>query len=157
MYIAGHVGVALLCYAPVAAALVSTGSPELAAVGTVAAIAVAGLPDVDHSLPVEHRGPTHTVWFAGAVALLAGGLGALSGVVLGDGLVLAAVLGSAVFVSVISHLLADSITPTGISPFYPLSDWHHSFDIVPAANPRANAAFLSLGLLFTVLCLVLVV
>jgi len=33
----------------------------------------------------------------------------------------------------------------GIRPFAPLSGWHHSFDLTPAANPRANVALLSAG------------
>ena len=157
MYIAGHVGAALLCYAPVAAALVSGGHPELAAVGIGVAVAVAGLPDIDESLPIDHRGPTHTVWFAVGVALLGGVVGLVGGGVIGDGVLLGAVLASAVFLSLFSHLLADSITPMGIRPFAPVSSWHLTFDIVPAANVRANAAFLSGGIGGTGLCLLLVV
>lgn len=156
MYIAGHVGAALLCYAPVAAALVSTGQSELAVVGVVVAVAVAGLPDIDHSLPVNHRGPTHTVWFAAGVALLCGVVGWGVGTVTGNAVVLGGVIGSAVFLSLLSHLLADSITPMGIRPFAPVSSWHWTFDIVPAANTRANAAFLSGGVGGTGLCLLFV-
>lgn len=156
MYIAGHVGAALLCYAPVAAALVALGQSDLAAVGVGVTVAVAGLPDIDHPLPINHRGPTHTVWFAAGVALLGGVIGVTAGMVTGNAVGLGAVIGSAVFLSLLSHLLADSITPMGIRPFAPLSSWHVTFDIVPAANVRANAAFLSGGLSGTGLCLLVV-
>jgi inner membrane protein len=157
MYVAGHVGAALSCFAPVAAWLTATGETELAAVGTVTAVAVSGLPDVDHSLGVEHRGLTHTVWFVAAMGLVAAGLGWLAGDVVGESVPLAWVFGTAVFVSGLSHLLADSITPTGVRPFAPLSDWHHTFDIVPAANHRANAAVLTLGLVLVAAVVALVV
>ena len=149
MYVAGHVGAALSCFAPVAAWLTATGETELAAVGTVTAVAVSGLPDVDHSLGVEHRGLTHTVWFVAAMGLVAAGLGWLAGDVVGESVPLAWVFGTAVFVSGLSHLLADSITP--------ISDWHHTFDIVPAANHRANAAVLTLGLVLVAAVVALVV
>lgn len=155
MYIAGHVGAALLCYGPVSAWLVAGGNLELAAISTVVAIGVAGLPDIDQFLPVEHRGPTHTVWFAitvsvavGVIALSVGVAGASAGLV-GDASTLAVVVALATLVSLLSHLLADSITPMGIRPFHPLSPWHHTFDIVRAANSRANAAVLGLGVGFT--------
>jgi inner membrane protein len=145
MYRLGHAGAALCCYGPVAALLSAGGDPTLAAVGTAVAVGLSSLPDVDEVLPIPHRGPTHTVWFVAACSLLAAGLGVVAGARLGNPSVLATVFATATAISLVSHLLADSITPMGIRPFAPLSGWHHSFDLTPAANPRANAALFGAG------------
>lgn len=153
MYAPGHVGAALCCYAPVAAALTRGGEPVLALLGAAVAVALSTLPDADNYavVPLDHRGPTHTVWFVGAGTIAATGVGALAGaLVLGRPVAVAATVGVAAFVSLGSHLLADVITPMGIRPFYPLSAWHHSFDITPANDPRANAAILIVGVLVAV-------
>jgi inner membrane protein len=145
MYRWGHLGAALLAYAPVGATLTARDDPTLAAVGFAVAIATATLPDADERLPIDHRGPTHTVWFLLACSAVAVGVGVAVGGVFGSPVAFGVVLGAAVGVSLASHLLADSVTPMGIRPFAPLSGWHHSFDLTPAANPRANVALLSAG------------
>jgi len=61
MYWRGHVGIALLAYAPVAGAVRVAGEPELTVLGAAVAVTFATLPDLDHRLPVAHRGPTHTM------------------------------------------------------------------------------------------------
>jgi inner membrane protein len=141
----GHVGAALLITTPFAAALAATSAPELAVLGLVVAVSVSSLPDVDQSLPIEHRGPTHTVWFVVGYAVVAAGVCWLvapevSGVV-----------GTAVALSLTSHLLADSITPMGIRPLLPLSSREFCFDIVRAANQRANWLLFGAGLAVTAL------
>lgn len=158
MYGPGHVGAALFCYAPVAAALTRSGEPALALLGTGTAVALSTLPDADEfdTLPVDHRGPTHTVWFVVAATAVLAAAGALLGLAAGRPAALAATLGGAAFVSLTSHLLADVVTPMGIRPFAPLSRWHHSFDLTPAKNPRANTAMLGLGVLFALGCQVAV-
>lgn len=157
MYRWGHIGAALFAYAPAAAALIHAGKPLLMAVGGIVAVGCATLPDADESLPIDHRGPTHTVWFVSGGALVFASIGGLLGVSVGRSVVFAVTAGGAAFLSLGSHLLADSITPMGIRPFYPLSKWHHSFDITPAANPRANTTMLGLGVLFFLICLAVVV
>lgn len=82
-----------------------------------------------------------------------GHVGAVVGATVGRPSGLAAAVGAASAVSLGSHLLADSITPMGIRPLYPLSTWHHSFDLTPAKNPRANVALLAGGGLLAVSCL----
>lgn len=152
MYRWGHVGAALFCYGPIGAALSSANEPGLALLGTLVAVALSTVPDADEFLPMDHRGPTHTVWFvAGASALLAL-LGGGIGLAIGRPVALATTAGIAAAVSLSSHLLADSITPMGIRPFYPLSMWHHSFGVTPAANPRANTTMLGVGTLFALVC-----
>lgn len=152
MYRRGHVGAALFVYAPVGAALSRGGEPWLAVLGAAVAIACATLPDADEFLPIDHRGPTHTIWFVlggAAVAAVAGwGLGSI----VGRPDAIAVTVGLAAGLSLGSHLLADSITPMGIRPFYPLSTWHHSFGVTPAANPRANTTMLGVGIAFTLCC-----
>jgi len=147
VYRLGHVGAALFYYAPAGAALTAVGEPRLAGVGAAVAVAVSTLPDADEleRVPADHRGPTHTVWFVVAAAAVLAGLAALAGLAVGRPAALAATVGVAAALSLTSHLLADSITPMGVRPFYPLSAWHHSFDVTPAKDPRANVAMLAAG------------
>jgi len=65
MYVLGHVGISLLLYAPLAWLLLSTGQPAVAALTGLLMIVLAPLPDLDtYTDRLDHRGPTHTVWFA---------------------------------------------------------------------------------------------
>lgn len=141
----GHVGTALLATTPFTAALAATGAPDLAVLGLAVAVAVASLPDFDQSLPIDHRGPTHTVWFVVGLGLLAAVGGWLVAPRVGP------VAGAAVGLSLTSHLLADSITPMGIRPFAPLSNRELCFDLVLAANRRANWLLFGAGLVVTLL------
>jgi len=156
MYQYGHYGAALLAYAPVGLVVAGTGNAEAAILGGVAAAGLSTLPDVDHRLPlVEHRGPTHTVWFGLAVAITTGVLGVVAGGQRGP---LAAMgLGALGFVvgelAVGSHIAADALSPAGVEPFAPLrTDWY-SADLVRAKNPVANVALLVLGVLTAALAL----
>ena len=158
MYWRGHVGIALLAYAPVAGAVRVAGEPELTVLGAAVAVAFSTLPDLDHRLPVAHRGPTHTVAFAvagGAFVALAAAVASLAG----GGLALAAATpagtalppwtpvfaGGVAALALCSHVAGDAITPMGIRPFRPLSGWHLTLDLTPAANPSANRLFLGIG------------
>ena len=71
MYWRGHVGLGLLAYAPVAGVVLASGEFGLAVVGGLLAVVAAPLPDVDQSLPIPHRGPTHTLAFAVAAGVVA--------------------------------------------------------------------------------------
>lgn len=152
MYKWGHVGAALFLYAPAGAVLSGTGEPRLALLGAAVAVAMATLPDADEPLPMNHRGYTHTVWFVATITALAAVVGAIADLYLSTWPLLSLTVGGATGISLTSHLLADSITPMGIRPFYPVSTWHHSFDFTPAANPRANTTMLGAGVLFSLLC-----
>ncbi len=156
MYRWGHVGAALFCYGPVGAALSRAGDPELALAGTVVAVALATVPDIDEFLAIDHRGLTHTVWFVGGGAVLSAAVGVGVGLAIDRPIAVATAVGTAAAVSLVSHLLADSITPMGIRPFFPVSAWHHTFGITPAANQRANGAMLCAGFAFTIACQALV-
>lgn len=139
----GHLGAALLVYAPVGYAALSIGFEELAVLGAGAAVALAMLPDVDMRLPgVKHRGPTHTVWFAVlvGVGLGAGGayLAARGGA---PGLDPATVGGFGFLVGTLttcSHVAADALTPMGVRPFAPLNRRRFTLSVARADNAVAN-------------------
>ena len=153
MYCRGHVGLGLVAYAPFAGAALDAGEPGIALGGGVLAVTIAPLPDVDQWLPISHRGPTHTLAFAaavGALVALAVGVGsaAVHALWFADPSFPAwapAFLGATAAVTLCSHLAGDAITPMGIRPFRPVSGAHFTLDLTPARNPRANAAFLAVG------------
>ncbi|WP_144923920.1 metal-dependent hydrolase [Halorubrum salsamenti] len=157
MYWRGHVGIALLAYAPVAGAIRAAGEPGLAVLGAAVAVAFATVPDLDHRLPVAHRGPTHTiafavaagasVAFAAAIAVPAGDGAALFPPRVGTGLPpwTPAFVGGVATLSLGSHIAGDAITPMGIWPLRPFRERHVTFDLTPAANSRANRLFLGAG------------
>lgn len=142
----GHVGAALLAYLPVGIGLHSTDQPGLALLGLLTAVAVSSVPDFDQDLPIQHRGPTHTVWFVVAATVGAGCVGWIFA-----GYSVGLVVGIATVLSLTSHLVADSITPMGIRPYLPLSDREHCFDLVYAANARANYLIFGAGVVATML------
>ncbi|AXR79913.1 metal-dependent hydrolase [Natrarchaeobaculum sulfurireducens] len=96
---------------------------------------------------VPHRGPTHTVWFVGAVGVATGFAGALIG--WNAGLLEAILLGSFTFLigagTVISHIAADALTPAGVRPFAPRNETKYTYSVARVANPLANYALLAIG------------
>ncbi|WP_049941261.1 metal-dependent hydrolase [Halorhabdus utahensis] len=149
MHREGHVGAALLAYAPVGFIVFVVGFEGAAMAGAVGAGLLAMVPDYDQHVPgITHRGLTHTVWFAALVGL---GLG-LAGVAIGsnDGTLTA--IGLGVFgllvgtVTILSHIAADALTPMGVEPYAPVRDDHYSYDVARAANPIANYGLLALGI-----------
>jgi inner membrane protein len=154
MYAAGHYGVSLLAYAPVGAALVSSGRPDLAVVGGAVVLWLATLPDVDHRLPlVEHRGVTHTPVFALAVGAVVGAV-AFAGATLAPAL-LGTPLEAAAFgafvgtYGVLAHLLGDVVTPSGVPLLWPLSGRDFTLSLWTAKNRVANYGLFALGLFVT--------
>lgn len=151
MYWRGHVGIALLTYAPLAGTVLAAGEPRLAVLGGALAVAFSTLPDLDHRLPVSHRGPTHTVAFAVGVGALAS-LVALVATSAFVGEVVApawtpAFVGAVVTATLCSHVAGDAITPMGIRPFRPFWGIHFTLDVTPAKDPRANRLFLGVGVI----------
>lgn len=148
MYRTGHFGAALLAYAPVAFVVVAWGFRTLALLGGLVAIGLATIPDYDQRVPfVDHRGPTHTIWFALLVAAVLGIAGGVAGNARGT----AAALGLGAFgflvgfVAIGSHVAADALTPAGVRPFAPLRSTHYTYAVAKAKNPIANYALLALG------------
>jgi inner membrane protein len=159
MYRLGHSGAALLVYAPIGLVLLLAGRPRLAITGGAISLALAPLPDVDQRIPfVKHRGVTHTLAFAVAFGSVVGAAGLAVGLDGGVGTAVefatvGFVVGTAV---IVSHLLADVITPMGITPFWPVSRRHYSFGVCRADNVVANYALLGLGVAATVVVLAIV-
>ncbi|GAB7118227.1 metal-dependent hydrolase [Natrinema sp. JCM 9743] len=116
--------------------------------GAVLALAAATLPDFDQGLPwIDHRGPTHTVWFAllvglgaGAGTILVARWGFGSGGEFGFGF--GFVVGTC---GILAHLAGDVVTPMGISPFAPVWRVHVTLDWFKSKNERVNRTFLLAG------------
>lgn len=144
----GHVGAALLAYAPLGVAATVFGAGDLAAIGALLAAGLSKLPDVDRDLPgVEHRGITHTLWFA----LLVGAVLGLAGVTLGlgDGVESAAVVGffavATGIAATCSHVAADALTPVAVRPLAPVRTTSYAAGVAPSTDPAANYALLVAG------------
>ena len=153
MYRLGHYGAALAVYAPLGFALLTAGRPTFAVLGGGVSLALASLPDIDVRLPaVDHRGVTHTLGFAVAVGTGLAAVGWVAGADAGLGSAAElAVFGFTVgTLTIVSHLLADAITPMGITPFWPVSSRHYTLDVCRADNTAANYALLGLGVALSI-------
>jgi inner membrane protein len=151
VYRSGHYGVALLAYAPALYVLAAEGRLPVAVAGGALVLALATLPDVDHAIPlVDHRGVTHTLAFAALVggAVWAGVMAAPVEVASRE-LVAYAAAGLAAF-SVLTHLLADALTPVGVPLFWPLTTRRYSLGVTPAGHPFWNVGLLVLGVVAVV-------
>lgn len=174
MHRRGHVGVALLAYAPAGFILLRERQLGLALLGLFGVLAVEPLPDNDMWIPyLNHRGTSHSLFCAlfvggviGTVGWLIGGwaaeffiglddsaVGVFAGVfqIIGEqlrglGAEALARFGFAVgFFGIIVHLLGDVITVSGIRPFLPLSRWRLSLSRLRADNSVANNGLFGLG------------
>ena len=158
MYKNGHRGIALLLMAPLTAAFGLVGLAMSAV-----AFAVCRLPDLDHDYGwLSHRGPTHTIWFAIAVAAVAtaGGYVGFSIVPVDlPAFPLAALLGVTVFLGLLSHLFADGLTVGGgdhtIRPFRPVWSAPLRLGLLRADSLRWNTGLLVGGIACQVLALYL--
>lgn len=156
MYQLGHYGVSLVVFSPLGFAFVRLGRPELAFATGAAMLGLAMLPDVDHRLPfVSHRGPTHSLLFAAAVGGAFAGAGhflADAGSDLGVSVALGLFgVGLPAFgffvgaLAVVSHLLADVITPMGVNFLWPFTDSRYSLSLWPAKSRAANYGLFAIG------------
>jgi inner membrane protein len=148
MHREGHVGAALLAYAPLGALVNLVGATELAVIGGLATAAVSIVPDYDLRVPgISHRGITHTVYFAGLVGVAVAGIGGVVGWNAEGyaGAVVLSLFGLCIgVIDIGSHILADMLTPMGVDPY--LKGESRSFDVVRADNPVANYGLLAIGL-----------
>jgi inner membrane protein len=158
MYRTGHLGVALLTFAPIGYLLVDAGAALAALLTGGVMLWLAMLPDVDHRLPViSHRGVTHSLLFAAAVGAVFAAVGVALGTVGGDALVAELLgldaLGVGVvpfafglgFLAVGSHLLGDLLTPAGVNLFWPVPT-EFSLYVTRADNTIANYGLFLLGI-----------
>lgn len=150
MYRTGHIGAALMGYAPLGAVVMGIGFESIAIGGAILAAVLAMVPDYDQRVPgIAHRGPTHTVQFAilvaGVIAILGGAIGIMT-----TDLPLLGVVGLALFgggvgaVTVLSHIAADALTPMGVKPFG--DDRHYTADLCRAGSTLGNYILLALGI-----------
>lgn len=151
MYAPGHVGLALLAFAPVGYRLARTGKTRALTRWLPVVVCCGLLPDIDLSLAsVGHRMITHTPVAAVSTAVLLGGGGVIVASVRGGVDRRIARSGAVVgLVGVGSHLAGDLVTPMGIAPALPLSATRVTLDLVAARDPTANAALLTAGVLVT--------
>lgn len=169
MYRTGHIGTALLVYAPVAYGLIRGDQIALAALGLIGMLVIEPSPDRDIEIPwLTHRGASHTLLCAALVGLCLGGIvlvggrrlralivNQLAGTALSrtaSGIAAMDVQALALFafaiagLAIVSHLLGDVLTPMGIRPFWPVSSRTLSLDLWTASNRLANPALLILGI-----------
>jgi len=96
---------------------------------------------------LEHRGPTHSIVFA---LFVGAGLAAITAVLV-DAASPFADVGFVAFafvvgtLSIVSHLLADLLTPMGIRPFWPISRRRYTLEVTKAANPLSNYVLFGIG------------
>ena len=175
MHRSGHLGAGLLLYAPLFYWHWIANRSLLALVGLVVVLWTVPLPDIDLQVPgLSHRGSTHTVAFALLIALAWTAIGwSVGGYFTGtivpglesvalpiegwhrvlsqfrslDARTLSVVAGLSGGVAVLSHLLADLLTPMGLIPFWPVSSTRDSLGICRASSRSANALVLGLGVI----------
>lgn len=162
MHREGHHGLNALLYAPIAATTAVLLSVELAIIGAFFFVGIASIPDIDRHfdrgmqsnrsrlwtlVPIKHRGFTHTVWFATLCAGLCTPLGAMMSTLAGgtSPQIVGAFAAFCAFGGVIGHIIGDSLTPMGVTPFSPLSRTTYRLGWVRADNWIVNNALLLIG------------
>ncbi|USZ77165.1 metal-dependent hydrolase [Halorussus vallis] len=152
MFRPGHYGVTLTLYAPVGCWLVATGDPVAAYLGGAGALWLTMSPDWDSRVPfITHRGSTHTLLFAallGAAAWVAATLAGVGTTPFGPTDLRTFAAGVASF-AVLSHLVADLLTPMGVAVFWPLTSRRYTASLVRASNRTANYLLFALGVFAT--------
>lgn len=148
MFPAGHFGIVLIAYAPIAYVLVVRAEERAVTPGLTYALVLTYLPDFDVFVPgLVHRGLSHTL-----LAVLV--LGALSALVWGAvgtrslrGPVDRGAFGFLVgALGVGCHLAGDVITPMGVQPFLPLDGTVYTMTLVAAERFEVNLALLVVGI-----------
>jgi inner membrane protein len=174
MHKTGHTGMALCWVLPVTLAAWVLSGPLLAGISIAAALAVSSLPDrIDFAFEsvLTHRGGTHTIWFGAGVALTGAALGYAIGTIALKGAVssglsvylpeeilasvnafsLALTIWYSIFLSICSHLFADSLTigrgSNIIRPLWPLTHEPLYFGYTRADSQVWNGGLLAIGLI----------
>lgn len=152
MYRQGHIGISLILYLPLAYHLIHSGNLLLTGFGVIAMLATTMLPDIDHQIPMlPHRGVTHSVWFAGgvgyAVYRICTDLLAIIQVATSESA--AVFLGTMAGYGIISHLVADALTPMGVQPLTPFLSARWTFNLAQSSNALVNKSLLIAGLLLS--------
>ena len=155
VYRKGHLGVALLVFAPIAFVLLAADRAALAAVTGGAMLWLAMLPDLDHRIPgVAHRGPTHSLLFAAFVGGAFGAAGMALETVTGKAGSIAGlttpVVGFAIgALTIVAHLRGDALTPAGVNVLWPVSTRTYTIGLCRADNTVANYGLFAVGVFAT--------
>lgn len=152
----GHTGLALLLCSPIALISAFFVSEVVFALFIMFIIVTVNIPDIDFKLSrtriggwlgIEHRGFTHTYYFAlicGMMSLLIGGNVAVSPF----GYLLMFLSG---FLGVTLHSVGDIMTPAGVKFIPRFQDEPYSLDWFNFNNLVANIGFFIIGLMTSVL------
>lgn len=152
MHREGHIGIGLLLYTPISYALIDLEVNFGWGVGIVAMTFWSFAPDFDQGLPIRHRGPTHTLVFAAMAGMVtalfaaylvsngAPGGGSITNYLVG--MIFGFVIG---FLGVVGHIVGDSFTKMGVTPFWPWSNRTFGSRTVYADNKRINQGLMSAG------------
>ncbi|WP_167599523.1 metal-dependent hydrolase [Halorussus marinus] len=151
MHSQGHKGIALLLYSPITYFLLETGRPIFAIGGLVLVLMLSMVPDKDMVIPLlRHRGPTHTIWFAGVVGAVLAGVGIVIQFGLDQiGIVAVAVPVTGLFIvgflSIVYHIIGDALNPSGVRPYKPISSHKHALGVTKSGSFLGNWFFYILG------------
>jgi inner membrane protein len=142
-------------YSPLAWFLAERGMIGLLVLGAVIMFTIERVPDFDRRVPgLDHRGVSHSIvailsigYLVGVACwLFASGINTATGV----GLDVATIGGYGIMMgqyAILSHLAGDVITPQGIKPLLPLTDWRIRIVLTKAENETANAFLYAVGMI----------
>lgn len=164
----GHIGITLAIISPIALIISAVFPVYMGVIVLAGALTGSNLPDIDTSIQiVKHRGFTHTFWFVGIASVTSSvfiyiiatyvPLETVIQYTQATQIVMSVLFGGSVGLGVITHLLGDVITPTGIKPYHPVtprdtlpisvSDKKYVYEITKASNKRYNIGFSVLGVI----------
>lgn len=159
MHREGHIGVGFFIYSPFAYFFIDAGWTLLFGLGMVAIGAWSFLPDIDMTLPIRHRGPTHSIVFAACAGLLTALVFAwlfTQVTSVGAPLLTMVLVGFSMgFLGVLGHIIGDVLTPMGVQPWWPRSNSKYSLDVVYAADKQANKQLSMLGAVAVTIALII--
>lgn len=174
MYKYGHAGLALIFGAPIAILLGLALGPHWAFMTLLFSYVAASIPDIDQQISfIDHRGFTHTIWFAiivsgffsvlvtAIVSISTTDIGSsisLSGIFLENTIILVASF-TGFFVGFVSHLFGDILTEAytyTVNPYWPVSNKSYTLGWTSAGSPIWNYGLLLSGLIIGFLSIGLV-
>ena len=160
----GHIGLALLIAGPLGLILGYLAGIQWVILTIIFAFITARVPDIDQRTEIiEHRGITHTIWFAIMVSLALAtiitqifssiGIG-----LVGDGMTIGSLVAdiptlllafTGFFAGFVSHLFGDILTEAydyTINPLWPLSNKAYTLGWTKAGSKVWNWGFLIAGI-----------
>ena len=168
MYTKGHIGVSLLVYSLILSYLLTNGFIGFAFLGLLFVGAFSTLPDQDQNVSfMSHRGRSHSIGSAFVFAIIvmlilillfsftAMFLVPLGSIIGAPPMAVFGFFGFLAFLTIVSHLLADLLTPSGIRLLRPFSDKKYALGLVYADNSAANWFLWLLGWGATILVILL--